>query len=290
MSKVKALLLAGLLVSPAFNVVFAGEESPKTVAPPSELEFGQDCDNPSCDDQALEQARAYLLETARPGGTMVRQGPDLALERLHPEFAKRLASAIRDARGAGLSEAGVFSAYRPPVFGVGGFSDKYYSLHAYGLAVDMYGIGRPGSTEARKWHEIAAKRGIVCPYGYRNRVEWNHCQPTVLTAVKEQHPLRATITGAGPIDLDRMFEVGDKFIADAKSTITSVVADRLVPAMKAVTTRLSAARLRTRKEQRVRVAGRNAKASRVVVRSARSSAKSAPAPRTKVASVARRSR
>jgi hypothetical protein len=290
MSKVKALLLAGLLVSPAFNVVFAGEESSKTVAPASELEFGEGCDNQSCEDQALEHARDYLLETARPGGTMVRQGPDLALERLHPEFAKRLASAVRDARGAGLSEAGVFSAYRPPVFGVGGFANKYYSLHAYGLAVDMYGIGRPGSTEARQWHEIAAKHGIVCPYGYRNRVEWNHCQPTVLAAVKEQHPLRATITGAGPIDLERMFEVGDKFIADAKSTITSVVADRVVPAVKALTKRVSAARLRTRKEQRVRVVGRNAKASRVVARRARSPVRSASASRAKVASVARRSR
>lgn len=290
MSKVKALLLAGLLISPALNVALAGEESPKTAAPALEVDFDRKCDTQSCEDQVLEQARDYLVETARPGGTMVRQGPDLAIERLHPEFAKRLASAVRDARGAGLSEAGIFSAYRPPVFGVGGFANKYYSLHAYGLAVDMYGIGRPGSTEARQWHEIAAKRGIVCPYGYRNRVEWNHCQPTALTAVKEQHPLRATITSAGPIDLERMFEVGDKFIADAKSTIMAVVANRIVPAVKAVTTRLSAARPRTPKEQRVRVAGRNAKASRVIVRSARARAKSAPAPRTKVASVARRSR
>jgi hypothetical protein len=47
--------------------------------------------------------------------------------------------------------AGVFSAYRPPAFGVGGFSDKFNSLHTYGLAVDMRGIGTPGSAEAELW-------------------------------------------------------------------------------------------------------------------------------------------
>jgi len=51
--------------------------------------------------------------------------------------AIRLAGAVHEARDAGLSSAGVYSAYRPPAFGVGGFSDKFNSLHAYGLAVDI---------------------------------------------------------------------------------------------------------------------------------------------------------
>jgi hypothetical protein len=290
MDYTRTLLLAGLLVSPALNVASAGDEAAKVPALSAEIESDAPCEAQSCDDQALELARAYLVETARPGGTMTRQGPDLAIERLHPEFTKRLASAIRDARGAGLSDAGIFSAYRPPVFGVGGFANKYYSLHAYGLAVDMHGIGRPGSTEARQWHEIAAKHGIVCPYGYRNRVEWNHCQPTQLVAVKEQNPLRATITGAGPIDLERMFEVGDLFIADAKNTLTSVIADRVVPAVKAVSARLASVGPKGRKEQRARVVRRNVKASRVVARQSRKPAKAASAPRTKVAAVTKRSR
>jgi hypothetical protein len=301
MDKYKALLLAGLLVAPAFNVASAGDGAAKTARSAAqsaaEIEAQLKCEGPSCDDdEALEQARAYLVETARPGGTMVRQGADLAIERLHPEFTKRLANAIRDARGAGLSDAGIFSAYRPPVFGVGGFSDKYYSLHAYGLAVDMYGIGRPGSDEARRWHEIAAKHGVVCPYGYRNKVEWNHCQPTALAAVKAQNPLRATITGAGPIDLERMFEVGDRFIADIKSTLKSVIADRVAPTVKTARARLAAARPQARKEQQrarvarknsVRVAGRNAKTSRIVTRQARAPARTA---RARVATAARRSR
>ena len=97
-----------------------------------------------------ETARAsvYLIETATPGYTMTRQGPERAIGRLHPEFVRRLAAAIAEARGAGLLFAGIFSAYRPPVFGVGGFADKFHSLHTYGLAVDVTGIGAAGTPSA----------------------------------------------------------------------------------------------------------------------------------------------
>ena len=43
----------------------------------------------------IAQARAYVVETAMPGYTMTRQGPEVATERLHPEFVVRLANAIR---------------------------------------------------------------------------------------------------------------------------------------------------------------------------------------------------
>jgi len=148
----------------------------------------------------LTEARAYLVETASPGYTMTRQGPGLAVERLHPEFAIRLANAIREARESGLHLAGIFSAYRPPAFGVGGFSDKFNSLHAYGLAVDLSGIGEPGSVEAERWHEIAARRGVICPYGPHNKAEWNHCQPTSLKLVLAGSPITiatpATLSGS----------------------------------------------------------------------------------------------
>ena len=70
-----------------------------------------------------------------------------AIGRLHPEFVRRLAAVIAEARGAGLPFAGIFSAYRPPAFepGYGGFVDKFHSLHTYGLAVDVTGIGAPGT-------------------------------------------------------------------------------------------------------------------------------------------------
>jgi hypothetical protein len=101
------------------------------------------CPPHASDSDQTARARAYLIATATPGYTMTRQGPALAIGRLHPGFVKQLAAAISEARAAGLPFAGIFSAYRPPAFGVGGFADKFLSLHTYGLAVDITGIGAP---------------------------------------------------------------------------------------------------------------------------------------------------
>ena len=182
-----------------------------------------------CPERAMEpdetaRARAYLIETATPGYTMTRQGPERAIGWLHPEFAKRLAAAIAEARGAGLPFAGIFSAYRPPVFGVGGFADKFHSLHTYGLAVDVTGIGAPGTASALLWHEIAARNGVICPYGPNNLMEWNHCQPTWVKIILPDNPLRETVTADGPISLEGMFEVGHSLIV-ASGTIGASTAD-----------------------------------------------------------------
>src|SRR5215468_8331175 len=178
--------------------------------------------NHSCDQAAdVAHDRAYLIETAHPGGTMVRQGPDVAIGRLHPEFAARLAGAIREAREEGLPEVGIFSAYRPPAFGVGGFSDKFNSLHSYGLAVDMYGIGAPGSSQAKLWTKIAAKYGVVCPYGVNNRAEWNHCQPTRIKMVRSDSPLVKTIKPEGPVNPVNMFEAGKELIESVAKLFAS---------------------------------------------------------------------
>jgi hypothetical protein len=183
----------------------------------------------TCPEHATEtdetaRARAYLIETATPGYTMTRQGPELAIGRLHPEFVKRLAAAIAEARGAGLPFAGIFSAYRPPVFGVGGFADKFHSLHTYGLAVDVTGIGAPGTPSALLWHEIAARNGVICPYGSHNLLEWNHCQPTWVKIILADNPLRETVTADGPISLEDMFAVGYSLIA-ASGTVGAPTGD-----------------------------------------------------------------
>jgi hypothetical protein len=230
----------------------------------------------------VAEARAYLVETASPGYTMTLQGAELAIGRLHPEFAVRLERAIREARSAGLPFASVFSAYRPPAFGVGGFSDKFNSLHTYGLAVDMRGIGSPGSPEAQLWHRIAAKNGVVCPYGPRDRAEWNHCQPTSVKIILAQNPLRETVTSAGPLDVESMFEAGNPLIEDVASAADSLsqAAPTPVRALEAVAkgpepTTQVAARQRTKRNARVaveRVAAkplRHAKAERVAAKSAR---------------------
>jgi hypothetical protein len=182
-----------------------------------------------CPEHATEpdetaRARAYLIETATPGYTMTRQGPERAIGWLHPEFVKRLAAAIAEARGAGLPFAGIFSAYRPPVFGVGGFADKFHSLHTYGLAVDVTGIGAPGTPSALLWHEIASRNGVICPYGPHNLLEWNHCQPTWVKIILADNPLRETVIAGGPISLEDMFEVGYSLIA-ASGTVGTPTGD-----------------------------------------------------------------
>ena len=192
----------------------------------------------------IAAARNYLIETASPGYTMARQGPELAIGRLNPEFVIRLANAVREARQAGLASVGVFSAYRPPAFGVGGFLDKFHSLHTYGLAVDMYGIGGPGSAAAQLWHEIAARHGVVCPYGSHHLAEWNHCQPTSLKIILADNPLRGTVNAEGPLSLESMFEAGNTLIANPPSTADAttdrIAADQLVPttAVRRITERL----------------------------------------------------
>jgi hypothetical protein len=203
---------------PEGTIVYQADQGPET--------------NVACasDAQTVAEDRDYLIATATPGSTMVRQGSDLAIGRLHPEFVRRLATAIREARQAGLPSAGIFSAYRPPAFGVGGFSDKFNSLHTYGLAVDMSGIGGPGTAEARLWYEIAAKHGVACPYGFANRAEWNHCQPTRMRIVLRESPLRDTVTASGPIDLGSMFEAGNSFIESPESVADAVRPDAAGPA------------------------------------------------------------
>ena len=178
---------------------------------------------PETDETA--RARAYLIETATPGYTMTRQGPQRAIGRLHPEFVRRLAAAIAEARGAGLPFAGIFSAYRPPVFGVGGFADKFHSLHTYGLAVDVTGIGAVGTPSALLWHEIAARNGVICPYGPHNLVEWN----SLPADMGENHPRRQSAARDGhsgwtdppPPSLEDMFEVGYSLIAGTVGSSTS---------------------------------------------------------------------
>jgi hypothetical protein len=173
---------------------------------------------------AVVEAIAYLTATATPGSTMVRQGAALAIGRLHPAFSVRLAQAIKRAREAGLGEAGVFSAYRPPAFGIGGFSDKFDSLHSYGLAADVTGIGGPGSPSAHLWQAIVEEVGLYLVYGADNRAEFNHTQliPDKVAPVD----LRETITPAAPKDLREMWLASG--VGEAVNFVTAEAGANLV--------------------------------------------------------------
>ena len=248
----KSLIATAILCASALAAFSAGVDSADVSArceaqsSAAAAEEQQDAQGARCaGSTAAADDRAYLLATASPGDTMMRQGPDVAITRLNPEFVARLARAVRDARQDGLPSAGVMSAYRPPGFGVGGFADKFNSLHAYGLAVDMAGIGEPGSKEARLWHEIAGRHGVICPYGADNRKEWNHCQATPVKKVAPDNPLRGTITAQGPRLLDDMFKVGGSIIDELSAAIGEAFAVRTAEhaaAVKPGTTRAVVAR------------------------------------------------
>jgi hypothetical protein len=167
---------------------------------------------------AVEEAKAYLIETATPGYTMVRQGVPVAIGRLHPDFIVKLAAAIHLAREGGMTNAGVYSAYRPPAFGIGGFSDKFNSLHSYGLAADMTGIGGSGSRFAKLWQNIVRRVGLYLPYGPSNRAEFNHTQ-LVPTKVASTF-LRRTITASKPKDLQQMWLASgvNSYVGDVTTT------------------------------------------------------------------------
>ena len=77
---------------------------------------------------------------------------------MHPAFVNRLAAAIAEARGAGLPFAGLFSAYRPPAFGVAALSTNFTRSIPTGSPSTSAGIGAPGTPSALLWHEIARQR------------------------------------------------------------------------------------------------------------------------------------
>lgn len=133
---------------------------------------------------------------------MTMLGPRLAIWYLNPDFSIRLAKAIRRARQEGIN-AGVMSAGRAPALGVGGMRDKAESMHAAGMAVDMAGIGDPGSRTSRRWYTIAAEEGIIRPYP--TVVEWNHMQPTLVKTTSAAG-IRRLITPKGPSNFSILWE------------------------------------------------------------------------------------
>jgi hypothetical protein len=195
-----------------------------------------------------ERARAYLVATASAGGTMAMLGKVKSLACFHRNFAINLAAAIRDARDHGMADVGVLSGCRPPALGIGGFRDKFNSMHAYGLAADMSGIGTPGSKQAKRWHAIAARHGVACVYGPSNRAEWNHCQGTLLKVAPAR--LRKTTTAKGPKDLDAMWQAAASIVLAVDRPIATRLPSAQVPRTKAK--RHKARRVRTAHRHKAR--------------------------------------
>jgi hypothetical protein len=185
--------------------------------PPAPLPQEPETPPPETQDPVL-LARAILIETARPGGTMSMIGRDKAIGWLHPEYALRAARITRRARAEGI-KASCASAYRPFGLGIGGFKNKRHSRHTFGTACDWTGIGKPGSKTALRFHRIASEEGLCNPYGPRHRAEWNHYQLGCAKKVPLGHPLQRTVNARGPVDLDAMWRLTGSLIGGVTDTV-----------------------------------------------------------------------
>jgi hypothetical protein len=102
---------------------------------------------------------------------------------LNPQFATRLAAAIKQAQAAGLNVS-LESAFREPgqLTGQGdtssaaGYDAGGNSSHSYGLAVDIHGLDGPNGPITQRWAQIAQANGLNNPYGVGNAKEFNHWQ------------------------------------------------------------------------------------------------------------------
>lgn len=94
---------------------------------------------------------------------------------MNPDFATRLAAAIRQARAAGL-RVGLMSGYRDDSTTGSAYDAGGNSSHGYGLASDISGLDGPNGKITNAWSQIAQANGLHNPYGVGNKAEFNHWQ------------------------------------------------------------------------------------------------------------------
>jgi hypothetical protein len=94
---------------------------------------------------------------------------------MNPDFAARLAAAIKQARDAGLP-VGVMSGYRDDSTTGSAYDAGGNSSHGYGLASDISGLDGPNGKITNAWAQIASANGLHNPYGVGNKAEFNHWQ------------------------------------------------------------------------------------------------------------------
>jgi tail lysozyme len=153
----------------------------------------------------------------------------------NPAFARNLAAAIREAKANGLN-VGVESGYRNPLElskqgnRNANFDAAGNSLHSYGLAADVNGIGQPGSATAKQWASIAARNGLYDPYN-PNGSEWNHWQAVPFTL--DQRPdVKASLSKAASSgDFNNVWAAANPFLSGgATATATNAPMPPVRPA------------------------------------------------------------
>ena len=137
----------------------------------------------------------------------------------NPQFATRLAAAIQQAKAQGLN-VGVASGYRNPLElskqgnANANFDAAGNSLHSYGLAADVNGIGQPGSSTAKTWASIAAQNGLYNPYN-RNGSEWNHWQAVPFTLDQNPNAKAALSQAASTGNFQNVWAAANPYLTGA---------------------------------------------------------------------------
>lgn len=137
-----------------------------------------------------DEARAYLGSLS---SHVFRLG-DTSF--LHPGFAVNMANAVQQARAAGLPVT-VQSGYRTNNATGSSYDAAGLSMHGYGAAMDVGGIGGAGSPQAKQWGAIAAKNGVYNPYGVADPREYNHWQAVPWTLESRPDVQQAIINAKG---------------------------------------------------------------------------------------------
>lgn len=138
------------------------------------------------------EARAYLSSLS---SHVFRLG-DTSF--LHPDFAVNMANAVQQARSQGLPVT-VQSGYRTNDTTGSGYDASGLSMHGYGAAIDVGGIGGPGSPQAQQWAKIAASNGVYNPYGVNDPKEYNHWQLTPWTLESRPDVQQSIVNAHGDI-------------------------------------------------------------------------------------------
>jgi hypothetical protein len=149
---------------------------------------------------SVDDDRAFLASLSQHPGRL----GDTAY--LNPLFVTKMAAAIRQARAQGLN-VGVESGFREPWQTGSRYDREGDSSHSYGAAIDVNGIGQPGSQTARQWYNIAMANGIYNPYfsDDSNNKEWNHYQLTSQPLEKYQGAVDALKTARATGDWNKVY-------------------------------------------------------------------------------------
>lgn len=140
-----------------------------------------------------DEARNYL------SGLSAHQSRVGDTSYLHPDFALRLANSIQQARALGMPVT-LESGYRTPTTTGSNYDAQGYSLHGFGAAADVSGIGNAGSPSAALWGKIAAQNGIYNPYGLSDAKEYNHWQLVPWKLEQRPDVQKALIASGGDLN------------------------------------------------------------------------------------------